>query len=77
MDGNLPVVTEKSIPVRTMALQYNFVFDRAGGMAELTNPTWPQWVSSITAPKPEELANGTYRPSLAPVSFNKSKPGTK
>ena len=36
MDGNLPVVSEKSIPVRTMALQYNFVFDRAGGMAELT-----------------------------------------
>ena len=77
MDGNLPVVTEKNIPVRNMALQYNFVFDRAGGMAELTNQTWPQWVNSITPPKPEELANGTYRPLLAPVSFNKSKPGTK
>jgi FtsP/CotA-like multicopper oxidase with cupredoxin domain len=60
-----------------MALQYNFVFDRAGGMAELTNQTWPQWVNTITPPKPEELANGTYRPLLAPVSFNKSKPGTK
>jgi hypothetical protein len=31
-DGNLPLVTEKSIPVRNMALQYNFVFDRAGGL---------------------------------------------
>ena len=28
-DGNLPLVTEKSIPIRNMALQYNFVFDRA------------------------------------------------
>jgi hypothetical protein len=27
-----------------MALQYNFVFDHAGGLAELNNPTWPQWV---------------------------------
>ena len=77
MDGNLPLVTEKNIPIRNMALQYNFVFDRAGGMAELTNPTWSQWVSSITPPKPDELANGTYRPLLAPVNFNKSKPGTK
>ncbi len=76
-DGNLPVVTEKNIPIRNMALQYNFVFDRTGGMAELTNPAWPQWVNSITPPKPEELANGTYRPLLAPVNFNKSKPGTK
>ena len=77
MDGNLPVVTDKNIPIRTMALQYNFVFDRAGGRAELTNQTWPQWVSTNTPPKPEELANGTYRPLLAPVNFNKSKPGTK
>ena len=76
-DGNLPVVTDKNIPIRNMALQYNFVFDRAGGMAELTNQTWPQWVSTITPPKPEELANGTYRPLLAPVNFNKSKTGTK
>ena len=76
-DGNLPLVTEKSIPIRNMALQYNFVFDRAGGLAQLTNPTWPQWVSSITPPKAGELANGTYRPSLAPTNFDRSKPGTK
>ena len=28
-------------------------------------------------PKGDELANGTYRPLLAPVNFNQSKPGTK
>jgi FtsP/CotA-like multicopper oxidase with cupredoxin domain len=76
-DGNLPIVTEKNIPIRNMALQYNFVFDRAGGLAQLNNPYWPQWVNSITPPKGEELANGTYRPSLAPVNFSASKPGTK
>ena len=76
-DGNLPLVTEKSIPIRNMALQYNFVFDRAGGAAQLNNLTWPQWASSIVPPKGGELANGTYRPLLAPVNFNRSKPGTK
>src|SRR4051812_12799089 len=49
-DGNLPLVTEKSIPIRNMALQYNFVFDRAGGLAQLNNMTWPQWVSTIIPP---------------------------
>jgi FtsP/CotA-like multicopper oxidase with cupredoxin domain len=76
-DGNLPLVTEKSIPIRNMALQYNFVFDRGGGLAELNSLSWPQWVSTIIPPKDGELANGTYRPSLAPVNFNQSKPGTK
>ena len=76
-DGNLPLVTDNNIPIRNLALQYNFVFDRAGGLAELNNPTWPQWVNSITPPKAEELANGTYRPSLAPVNFDRSNPGTK
>jgi FtsP/CotA-like multicopper oxidase with cupredoxin domain len=76
-DGNLPLVTEKGIPVRNMALQYNFVFDRAGGLAQLNNLTWPQWVSSIIPPKGDELANGTYRPLLTPVNFSRSKPGTR
>jgi FtsP/CotA-like multicopper oxidase with cupredoxin domain len=76
-DGNLPLVTEKNIPIRNMALQYNYVFGRAGGLAQLNVPNWPQWVNSITPPKGDELANGTYRPSLAPVNFNRSKPGTK
>src|SRR6201982_1222079 len=76
-DGNLPLVTEKGIPIRNMALQYNFVFDRAGGLAQLNNLTWSQWVNTIIPPKDSELANGTYRPLLAPVNFNQSKPGTK
>src|SRR5947209_235114 len=76
-DGNLPLVTENSIPIRNMALQYNFVFNRAGGSAQLNNLTWPQWVSTIAPPKPGELVNGTYRPLLAPVNFKQSKPGTK
>lgn len=76
-DGNLPIVTEKNIPIRNMALQYNYVFDRAGGAADLNNVMWPMWVSSLTPPQEGELARGTYRPSFAPVNFNQSKPGTK
>jgi FtsP/CotA-like multicopper oxidase with cupredoxin domain len=76
-DGNLPLVTANSIPVRNMVLQYNFVFDRANGLAQLNNPYWPQFVSSIAPPQGDELAKGTYRPLLAPVNFNQSKPGEK
>jgi FtsP/CotA-like multicopper oxidase with cupredoxin domain len=76
-DGNLPLVTEKKIPIRNMALQYNFVFGRADGQAQLNNPNWPQWVSTLVPPKPGELENGTYRPLLTPVNFNRSKTGTK
>ncbi|HEY9773375.1 MAG TPA: multicopper oxidase domain-containing protein [Planktothrix sp.] len=76
-DGYLPLVTDKKIPIRKMALQYNYVFDRAGGSADLNNLMWPMWVSSLIPPKSGELANGTYRPSFAPVNFNESKVGTK
>jgi FtsP/CotA-like multicopper oxidase with cupredoxin domain len=76
-DGNLPLVTEKKIPIRNMALQYNYVFDRAGGSADLNNVMWSMWVSSLVPPKEGELEKGTYRPSFAPVNFNQSKPGTK
>jgi FtsP/CotA-like multicopper oxidase with cupredoxin domain len=76
-DGNLPLVTENSIPIRNMALGYNFVFDRAGGLAQLNNLSWSQWVSTMTPPTAGELANGTYQPSLAPVNFNQARPGTK
>ena len=31
-DGNLPLVTQHHIPIRNMVLQYNGVFDRAGGL---------------------------------------------
>jgi FtsP/CotA-like multicopper oxidase with cupredoxin domain len=76
-DGNLPLVTEKHIPIRNMALQYNYVFDRAGGLAQLNSPYWPQWVSTIIPPKEGELANGTYRPLLTPVNFTQAPPGTR
>jgi len=76
-DGNIPVVTDKKIPIRNMALQYNYVFDRAGGSADLNNVMWSMWVSSLIPPKEGELEKGTYRPSFAPINFNQSKPGTK
>lgn len=50
-DGNLPLVTEHDIPIRDMALQYNFVFDRKGGGHQLNDPNWPQYVSTLTPPK--------------------------
>ena len=37
-DGNLPLVTDKRIPIRNMALQYNFVFDRAGRSGTTQQP---------------------------------------
>jgi FtsP/CotA-like multicopper oxidase with cupredoxin domain len=76
-DGAIPVVEKQSIPVRTMALQYNFVPDRLGGGSILANPSWPQNVSTLVPPKGTELADGTYVPSLAPVQFWQSAPGTQ
>ncbi len=76
-DGNIPLVTQHDIPIRNMVLQYNAVFDRAGGLAQLNNPNWPQWVSTNRPPAGDELAKGTYRPLLAPVNFAQSKKGTQ
>jgi FtsP/CotA-like multicopper oxidase with cupredoxin domain len=76
-DGNIPVVTERKIPIRNMVLQYNFVHDRAGGRAQLDDPNWSQVVSSFVPPKGDELAKGVYRPSLAPINFAQSRPGVK
>ncbi len=77
LDGNLPLVTQHAIPIRNMVLQYNSVFDRAGGEAQLTFPSWGQWVNSFKTPVGDELSKGTYRPLLAPVNFTQSKPGTR
>ena len=60
-----------------MVLQYNYVFDRAGGQRATQQSNWPQWVSTIKPPEGDELAKGTYRPLLAPVNFLQSKPGTQ
>ena len=48
-DGNLPLVTQNDIPVRDMAIQYNYVFDRNGKGHQLNNYSWPQWVSTAQA----------------------------
>ncbi|MDQ2679474.1 MAG: multicopper oxidase domain-containing protein [Candidatus Eremiobacteraeota bacterium] len=76
VDGNIPMVTAEHIPIRNMILQYNAIFDRAGGLAQLTNINWPQYVSTLAPPTGTQLADGTYQPSLAPVNFAQSKPGT-
>jgi FtsP/CotA-like multicopper oxidase with cupredoxin domain len=76
-DGNLPLVTKNALPIRNMVLQYNYVFNRADGGAQLNNYTWSQWVSTIEPPKGDELAKGTYRPLLAPVNFLETKKGTQ
>jgi FtsP/CotA-like multicopper oxidase with cupredoxin domain len=76
-DGNIPLVTQNQIPIRNMVLQYNYVFDRAGGSAQINNYSWSAWVSTIKPPEPGELEKGTYRPLLAPVNFLQSKKGTQ
>ena len=76
-DGNIPVVTANRIPIRNMVLQYNDIFDRAGGLAQLNNVNWPQYVSTITPPRGNQLADGKYRPLLAPVNFRQSKKGER
>jgi hypothetical protein len=76
-DGNLPLVTKNALPIRNMVLQYNYVFNRADGGAQLNNYTWSQWVSTIKPPQGDELAKGTYRPLLAPVNFLETKKGTQ
>ena len=68
-DGELPLVTQNEIPIRDMALQYNFVFDRKGSGHKLNNAYWPQFVSTLKPPEGTQLAEGTYQPSLAPVNF--------
>jgi FtsP/CotA-like multicopper oxidase with cupredoxin domain len=76
-DGNLPLVTQNKIPVRDMAIQYNYVFDRNGKGHQLNNPTWPQWVSTLKPPEGSQLADGTYQPSLAPVNIAETTQGAR
>ncbi len=76
-DGNIPLVTANRIPIRNMVLQYNYVFDRKGGLAQLNNANWPQFVSTLEPPKGSELADGRYSPSLAPINFARSKMGER
>ncbi len=77
LDGNLPLATAHRLPIRNMALQYNYVFDRKGGGARLNNANWPQYVSTLVPPQGDALASGRYRPLLAPVDFDRAAPGTR
>ncbi|MDT5180722.1 MAG: hypothetical protein QOJ95_4920 [Mycobacterium sp.] len=76
-DGNLPLVTKNDIPVRDMAIQYNYVFDRNGRGHQLNNYSWPQFVSTLKPPEGNQLADGTYQPSLAPVNIRDTAKGAK
>jgi FtsP/CotA-like multicopper oxidase with cupredoxin domain len=76
-DGNIPVVTDNKIPIRNMAIQYNYVFDRKGSGQQINNVNWPQYVSTLQPPTGSQLADGTYVPTLAPVDFTKSATGTQ
>jgi FtsP/CotA-like multicopper oxidase with cupredoxin domain len=76
VDGGIPAVAQNNLPVRTMALQYNFVFNRSGGQSVLNNAYWPSMLSTLKEPTDRELAQGTYRPLLTPVNFRDSAPGT-
>lgn len=77
VDGNIPVVTAKHIPIRNFVLQYNAVFDRVAGLAQFNNLNWSQYVSTLTPPTGTQLADGTYQPSLTPVNFSDSPKGTQ
>jgi FtsP/CotA-like multicopper oxidase with cupredoxin domain len=76
-DGNLPLVTQNKIPVRDIAIQYNFVFDRNGKGHQLNNYSWPQFVSTLKPPEGSQLADGTYQPSLAPVNIADTTQGAR
>jgi FtsP/CotA-like multicopper oxidase with cupredoxin domain len=76
-DGGIPTVTDKALPIRNMAIQYNYVFDRQGGQAILNNLTWPQWVSTLKPPEGSALADGSYVPTMVPRNFWQSKTGTQ
>ena len=76
-DGNLPLVTQNHIPVRDMAIQYNYVFDRNGKGHQLNNYSWPQFVSTLKPPEGSQLADGTYQPSLAPVNMSETAMGSQ
>ena len=76
-DGNLPVVTENDIPIRDMALQYNFVFDRGGAGPPTERPELAAVRQHPDATGRNATTDGTYRPSLAPVNFPETTVGTQ
>ena len=75
-EGDLSKVADNHLPVRTMALQMNFVPNRAGGQHYLGYTSWSQMLNTKANPAPGALKGGSYRPLLAPVNFADSAPGT-
>lgn len=75
-EGDVQKVAANNLTVRTMALQMNFVPNRSGGQHYLAYPAWPQMANTAENPAPGALADGSYRPLLAPVNFGDSQPGT-
>jgi len=75
-EGNIPKVRKHEIPVRLMALQSNFVANRAGGQNQLTYPAWTQMINTWEIPRKGTIASGTYQPVAAPVNFPQSAAGT-
>lgn len=76
-DGDLPIVTQHELPVRSMALQYNYIFDRQGGLSQLNNINWQQFVNTSATPVGNQLADGTYEAKQYPVNFTDSEQGTQ
>jgi len=74
--GAIPKVDENDLPVRTMALQHNLVPNRQGGQSQMSYPAWTQMLNTDVPPEGDQLAEGTYRPLLAPTNFTQSTPGT-
>lgn len=75
-DGDIGKVSANNLTVRTMALQMNFVPNRAGGQYYLGYMAWPQMLNTKADPAPGALADGSYQPLLAPVNFPDSATGT-
>ena len=76
-EGRIPKVIEHDLPVRLMALQSNFVANRAAGMHLLTYPAWTQMISTWDQPADPDLQSGAYQPVAAPINFPDSPAGTR
>ncbi|TEX50956.1 MAG: hypothetical protein B7C55_08100 [Actinomycetales bacterium mxb001] len=76
-DGAIPLVQQNNLPVRTMALQYNYVFNRSGAKPIMNNVYWPSMQNVAKKPTAAQLSKGTYRPLLTPVDFKNSPVGTQ
>ena len=72
------MVTKNNIPIRNMAVQYNFVFDRRNDGHQLNNPYWEQWVQHAQAAGGQQ-ARPTARTGRvwAPVNFKDTSKGAE